>query len=185
MFVLDQAAQAKVFDVKDRYPGKRFAFSHLYTALTRPGYRDYLGLREEWRRIDPEPNPIPKTHLDNLKQVLLWLYGSKSDDIKPVIVSQNPDLKYLGEVLAHPRARATMLARQDLRDAHAQVERKGARFESALVNAKHEVEVAMSQIIGYDPEDLTLLEIGKELRDTSDQLYVAMSSMTKKTVKKK
>jgi hypothetical protein len=37
MFVLDQAEESKVYDVKDRYPGKRFAFSHLYTALTRRG----------------------------------------------------------------------------------------------------------------------------------------------------
>jgi len=44
MFVLDQAKEARIFDISDRYPGKRFYFSHLYTALTRPGYRDFLGL---------------------------------------------------------------------------------------------------------------------------------------------
>lgn len=167
MFVLDQALEAKIYDIKDRYPGKRFAFSHLYTALTRPGFREYLGLSEEWRADDPRPNPVPKQNLENLKQVLTWLYGSKSDGVKPVITSQNPDLKFLAEVLANPRARTIMLARNDLREAHAQVERKGARFESALVNAKQEVEVAMSQIIGYDPEDSTLLEISRDLRDTA------------------
>ncbi len=73
-----------------------------------------------------------------------------------------------------------MLLRNDLREAYAQVERKGARFESALVNAKQEAEVAMSQIIGYDPEDSTLLEIGSELLDTSEQLYSSMSSIAKK-----
>ena len=46
MFVLDQAADAKIYDIQDRCPGKRFGFSHLYTALTRPGYREYLGLRQ-------------------------------------------------------------------------------------------------------------------------------------------
>ena len=80
-------------------PGKRFAFSHLYTALTRPGYRDFLGLGDEWRSEDPQPNPVPKKNLENLQQVLIWLYGSKSDGIKPVITSQNPDLKFLGAVL--------------------------------------------------------------------------------------
>src|ERR1035441_6045050 len=40
MFVLDQAADAKIYDIQDQYPGKRFGFSHLYTALTRPGYRE-------------------------------------------------------------------------------------------------------------------------------------------------
>jgi hypothetical protein len=185
MFVLDQAEKSKVYDIKDRYPGKRFAFSHLYTALTRPGYRDFLGLPDEWRDNDPQPDPVPKKNLENLKRVLLWLYGSKSDDVKPVIVSQNPDLKFLSAVLANPRARTLMLLRNDLREAHAQVERKGARFEGALVNSKQEAEVAMSQIIGYDPEDSTLLEIGHELRDIRDQLYSSMLSIVKKMAKPK
>ena len=136
MFVLDQAKDAKLFDIKDRWPGKRFAFSHLYTALTRPGYRDFLGLSDEWRAEDPKPNPVPKKNLENLQQVLVWLYGSKPDAKKPVINSQNPDLKFLGAVLENPRARMMMLTRHDLREAYAQVERKGARFEGALVNAK-------------------------------------------------
>jgi len=185
MFILDQAEQTKIYDIKDRYPGKRFAFSHLYTALTRPGYREFLGLPEDWRSDDPEPSPVPKKNLENLKQVLIWLYGSKPDDVKPVITSQNPDLKFLAEVLENPRARMTMIARNDLREAHAQIERKGARFESALVSAKQEAEVAMSQIIGYDPEDSTLLEIGRDLRDTSDQLYSTMSSIAKKAASPK
>jgi hypothetical protein len=181
MFVLDQAQEAKIYDVSDRYPGKRFAFSHLYTALTRPGYRDFLGLPEEWRADDPTPNPVPKKYLENLKQLLIWLYGSKSDQIKPVILSQNPDIKNLAAVLANPRARTVMMLRNDLREAHAQIEHKGARFEGALINAKQEVEVAMSQIIGYDAEDSTLLEIGKDLKDTSEQLYTSMSLIAKKT----
>jgi len=185
MFVLDQAEKAKIYDIKDRYPGKRFAFSHLYTALTRPGYREFLGLPEEWRADDPKPDPVPKKNLENLRRVLLWLYGSKSEQVKPVIISQNPDLKNLSAVLANSRARTVMLLRNDLREAHAQVERKGARFETALVNARQEVEVAMSQIIGYDPDDSTLLEIGRELRDTSEQLYISMSSIAKKALSPK
>jgi len=181
MFVLDQAADAKIYDIQDRYPGKRFGFSHLYTALTRPGYREYLGLPTEWRSDEPKPNPVPKKNLENLQHVLLWLYGSKSDSIKPVIVSQNPDLKMLGAVLSNPGARTVLMMRNNLREAYQQVESKSARFETALVNARQEVEMAMSQIIGYDPDDMTLLEIGRELRDNTDQLYDTMESITKKT----
>lgn len=180
MFVLDQAQAARVFDIKDRYPGKKFAFSHLYTALTRPGYRDFLGLPDEWRDDDPRPNPVPQENIENLQKVMLWLYGSKSDDVRPVINSQAPDIKNLASVLASPRARTIMLLRNDLREAHAQIERKDSRFEGALINARQEAETAMSQITGYDPTDSTLLEIGRDLRDTSEQLYTSMSSMAKK-----
>jgi ParB-like chromosome segregation protein Spo0J len=179
MLVLDQAKALKVYDIADRYPGKRFAFSHLYTALTRPGYREFLDLPEEWRTSEPKPNPVPQDRVENLRQMLLWLYGSKEDNVKPVITSQNPDLKYLAEVLANPIARRTMLATNDLRAAHAHVERKGARFENALVGAKQQVEVALGQIIGFDPEDSTLLEIGRDLRDSSAKLYESMSSAKK------
>jgi hypothetical protein len=185
MFVLDQAQESKVFDIKDRYPGKKFAFSHLYTALTRPGYREFLGLPDEWRDEDPNPDPVPKENLENLQRVMVWLYGSKSDDIKPIINSQNPDIKDLAAVLTNPRARTIMLLRNDLREAHAEIERKGTRFEGALINAKQETETAMSQITGYDPTDSTLLEIGRDLRDTSEQLYSSMSSMATKAASPK
>jgi hypothetical protein len=73
-----------------------------------------------------------------------------------------------------------MLLRNNLMEAYNQVERKGARFEAALINAKQETETAMSQIAGYDPADTTLLEIGEELRDTSALLFDSMSSMARK-----
>jgi hypothetical protein len=180
IFVLDQAQEAKVYDLQDRYPGRKFAFSHLYTALTRPGYREFLGLSDEWREADPEPNPVPTENLDNLRRVMVWLYGSKSDDIEPIIVSQNPHIKQLGAVLLNGRARSIMMMRNDLREAYAQVETKSERFEKSLINAKQEAENAMAQITGYDPSDATLLEIGEELNQTSELLYSNMLTMAKK-----
>jgi hypothetical protein len=185
MFVLDQAEETKVFAMKDRYPGRKFAFSHLYTALTRSGYREFLGLPDEWRAEDPKPNPVPKNKLENLRTLMVWLYGSKPDDVEPVINSQNPDIKNLGAVLTSARARTTMLLRSNLREAYALVEPKGIRFEAALINAKQEAEKAISQIAGYDPTDSTLLEIGQDLRDTSEQLYTSMFSIAKKASSKK
>ena len=182
MLVLDQAKDAKVFEMTDRYPGKRFAFSHLYTALTRPGYRSFLGLNDEWRIDEPKSNPVPRNHLDDLKLVLTWLYGSKSDNIKPVITSQNPDIKNLAAVLGNARARTIMMSRNNLAEAHASIEPKGTRFESALVNAKQEAETALSVITGFDPDDSTLLELGKDLSETSNQIYLTMSAMAGKKV---
>jgi hypothetical protein len=185
MFVLDQAKEAKLFDISDRYPGKKFAFSHLYTALTRSGYREFLGLPDDWRMDEPKKSPVPKSRLENLKQVLLWLYGSKADQTKPVINSQNPDIKNLGAVLSSPRARLMMVQRGILAEAFASIESRGARFETALVNAKQEAETALSQITGFDAEDLTLLEIGRDLSETSKQIYNTMSSMSGKPKKGK
>lgn len=180
IFVLDQAEESKVFSLQDRYPGRKFAFSHLYTALTRPGYREFLGLSDEWRAADPSPNPVPKDNLENLQKVMVWLYGSKPDNVEPLVISQNPHIKQLGAILQNPRARATLMSRNDLREAYMQIEPKGARFETALINAKQEAELALSQVTAFDPADTTLLEVGEELRNTSELLFENMSTLASK-----
>jgi hypothetical protein len=185
IYVLDQAEKARVFSIGDRYPQRKFAFSHLYTALTRPGYREYLGLPDEWRNEDPRPNPVPKARIENLKRVLLWLYGSKIDDIEPIITSQNPHIKQLGEVLQNRAAVGLLINRRSLNEAHAQIETKGARFEQALLNAKQEAETALSQVIGFDPDDETLLQNADELRRTSAALHTTMASIASQKPKSK
>jgi hypothetical protein len=177
IYVLDQAEKERVFSIDDRYPGRKFAFSHLYTALTRPGYRQFLGLPEEWRSEDPKLNPVPKDKIENLQKVLVWLYGSKPDEIEPVITSQNPHIKQLGAVLQDARARAMLIGRNNLSEAYQQLEPKGARFETALLNAKQEAESALSQVIGFDTSDATLLETAVELKQTSTVLHTTMAGM--------
>jgi hypothetical protein len=180
VYVLDQAKEAGLFATEDRYPGRPFAFSHLYTALTRPGYRTFLGLPEEWRAIDPEPNPVPKERLDDLKRLMLWLYGSDDDKIRPVVISQNPHVKQLGEVLAKPKARAVMLTNGDLKAAYAEVETLDNQFERSLVEANTHAAVALSRVAGFDAAQITLLEIANELAKTSGILLSVMTDQTKK-----
>ena len=47
IYVLEQAREEGLFEVEDRLPPK-FNFSHLYTALSRSPYMDYLGLEAAW-----------------------------------------------------------------------------------------------------------------------------------------
>ena len=97
IYVLEQAGRRRLFDLEDRYT-RRFNFSHLYTALSRSQYMDYLGLGAAWARHDPEPDQVPPDKLEELRKVLVWIYGSKKDRTAPVVRSQNPDIKRLGVV---------------------------------------------------------------------------------------
>lgn len=110
-----------LFDIEDRLPPK-FNFSHLYTALSRSQYMDYLGLEAAWSRHDPTPDQVPQDRLARLEQVLVWIYGSKADDVAPVVHKQNPDIKRLGEVLAHAEGRHVLEQSGDLDQAHASTE---------------------------------------------------------------
>lgn len=180
IYVLEQAGEKYIFDISDRYPGRPFAFSHLYTALTRPGYREFLGLPLEWRTVDPAPNPIPEDHLENLRQVLIWIYGAKEDDIRPVVTSQNPHIKQLAQILERPKARAVMMATNDLKAAYAEVETPALQFETALVGAHQNAESALGKVAGYDGKDETLLEIANELGQTSEVIVTTMKAKKNK-----
>jgi hypothetical protein len=178
VYVLDQAKKSKIFDVEDRYGSRPFAFSHLYTALTRPGFRSFLGLNEDWRSKDPEPDPIDEDKVPNLKRVLVWLYGSKEDDIEPIIRSQNPDIKRLGEVLANPKARAIVMGRSDLAGAYAEVEDPAEQFEAYLVDAHARTEDALKKVRAY-AGDKTLLQIATELEENAGLLHDNMKKKAK------
>lgn len=54
----------------------KFSFSHLYTALNRSEYKDFLGLERDWN-VTLKDNPVPSQNIDKLKDVLTGLYGYK------------------------------------------------------------------------------------------------------------
>jgi hypothetical protein len=168
-FALDQA-KAAGFD-QTKTTNKRFAFSHLYTALTRGGYRDYLGLPEEDVSKPPKREPIPKENLKELSTVMTWLYGQ--GDSKALIQSQNPDLNKLNEVLSHKEAKKMLLAKHDLNAAYERVEPPSHRFEDALLLASRQCEEAMKMSGHYDG-DRTLLEVAENMQRTTKSLLVVM-----------
>jgi hypothetical protein len=180
LYVLRQAEEYGIFSFDDTFPGRTFAFSHLYTALTRPGYRQFLGLSDEWRKTEPAPNPVPESFLPNLKQLLVWLYGSKPDDIRPIVVSQNPNIRELGEVLVNPKARTIILTQNDLRAAYAEVDTQGLQFEKSLVDAHGNVEKALSKVDAFDGTDETLVQIAREIGGKAGILLTVMEARSRK-----
>lgn len=127
----------------------RFAFSHLYTALTRPNYRHYLGLPESTGLLDE--NPVDQDHRDQLMQLMVWLYGQ---DRQPAVIrSQNPDLKRLAEVLPNRTAVAMLIQEPNLDEAHAQVEDKGQQFAEAIYALSAAAKKAISLSGDYERKD--------------------------------
>jgi hypothetical protein len=179
LYVLQQAESRGLFSFDDVYPGRSFAFSHLYTALTRPGYREFLGLADDWRKANPEPDPVPEPSLPNLRQLLRWLYGSKQDSVRPVVLSQNPNVRELGEVLAHPKARAIMAVQQDLRAAYAEVDTPGLQFERSLVDAHRNLEKALSKVDAFAGGDETLVQLAREVSSKATILLTVMEARRK------
>ena len=174
IYVLEQARQEGLFDIEDRYPPK-FGFSHLYTALSRSQYMDYLGLEAAWSRHDPTPDQVPRDRLPRLKQVLAWIYGSKADDVVPVVQRQNPDVKHLGEVLAHAEALHVLERTGDLDQARASTESVDTRFTSSLLRTREAINDAAGSLRAYDGRDQSLLDIAEDIKETAEVVHSRMA----------
>lgn len=173
IYVLEQAESKKLFSIDDHYY-KKFSFSHLYTALARSEYMDYLGLRTNWTRYDPSINPIPESKLDKLEKILIWIYGSKKDDIRPVIRSQNPDIRRLGRVLAHPDALLILEVKTDLDAAYTSTEAIDINFRNALINARDGIWEASKSLRAYDGHNQSLLRVAADIKETTEIVYERM-----------
>ena len=174
IYVLEQAKDKNLFDLEDRIT-KKFNFSHLYTALSRSQYMSYLGVDTGWARYDPKPDPVPQQKLDRLKKVLVWIYGSKEEDSKPVVHVQNPDIKRLGEVIVHTEALHVLEATGDLGQAHESTEPADRRFTASLIRARSEIRDASSSLRAYDSRDRSLLDIAEDFKETAETVYQRMS----------
>jgi hypothetical protein len=171
LYVLEQSI-ADGFDLT-QISKKSFAFSHLYTAITRASVREFLGLTNENLSSPPQPNPIAPDHRDDLSTLMSWLYGQEQKGEPTIIQSQNPNLNELSKVLANPEARLMLNTTRDLRVAYERVEPPSSRFEEALMLAAKQGEDAMSLAGFYDGEP-TLLRVAEGLQKTSRSLLVVM-----------
>lgn len=173
IYVLEQAQRADLFDIHDRNT-KKFDFSHLYTALSRSQYMDYLELGKTWARYDPTPDPVPAARLGELGKLLVWIYGSKSDDKLPVVQVQNPDIKRLGEVLAHTEARLLLETTDNLDRAHESTEAVDRKFTASLFRARDAIRDASGALRAYDGRDKSLLDVAEDVKEQSDSVYTSM-----------
>ncbi|QJD31293.1 hypothetical protein GNH96_02510 [Methylococcus geothermalis] len=182
IYVLEQAERANIFSLSDRNVTK-FNFSHLYTALSRSTYMTYLGLETAWSRYDPQPDPVPADKLDRLREVLVWIYGSKEDDNKePVVRSQNPDIKNLGETLASAEGLHILRAGGTLAEAHASTRPADETLSAALIRARSTLREAANSLRGYDGRDQSLLNIAEDVSETAQTIFDRMRKKYKDAI---
>lgn len=142
MKVLTQAEDNGLFDVADSHTGK-LAFSHLYTGLGYANTRQYLGIAAG---VPADDLAVPEDHLQNLKQYLLWLYGSRIDEIEPIVRSQNPDLRNLDRVLGSEQGIDTLMATNSLERARRIAVGEREVLREKLIKAKAELQDAYGMV---------------------------------------
>ncbi|WP_208111123.1 hypothetical protein [Maritalea mobilis] len=156
-YVLQQAETNEVYSVDDRFK-RSFSFSHLYTGISYSEVTDFLEMRRPSRDRDPEREPVHKNNFEKLRKLLVWLYGSKSEDVSPVVKSQNPDLGKLKEVLSDKQATKQLEASGDLNAATITATPIDVRFSRHLFVATEELQKALQSLDGFDPETQSELQ---------------------------
>ena len=170
LMVIEQAEKLDKFDRSDRWRG-HFAFSHLYTGLQSRGISSFIGLRPA---ADEEADPVPREKVDQLRELLVWMYGSRREEAPPVIQSQNPHLRQLDAVLANREALAALRRGMELSIAYEVSRPPPNVFEESLMAAKQHLERARSTLsTGYDGSN-ELLRIAGAVADLADDLHTEM-----------
>lgn len=171
ILILEQAEKAKIWSIKDRYPSRgRFAFSHLYTALGREQYQNYLGLTEGWSNTPPL-EPIKNKFLGNLGEVLSYIYGSKSDDRENLVKSQNPDLKNLGLAIAHEEAKLIIRNRGSLEVAMDALKDPSDAFHDALILTNLKISRAIELMPKYKGGRDEIDDLISQIYEQADTLH--------------
>lgn len=168
VLILEQAEDAGVWSIRDRANAGRFAFSHLYTALSRKEYQTYLRLTE--RPDNPPIQPIDDQSIDRLGEVLTYIYGSKSSDKPALVRSQNPDLKHLGEALVNASSYAVLANGGTLEEALDEIKDPSEAFQDALVSANLRMRRAITLMPKYKGGKGEIDKLVYELFDQAETL---------------
>ena len=173
MMVIEQAESLRLFDRDDRWR-QHFSFSHLYVGLQYSGISSYIGLRSQ---SDEDTHPVPQEKTNELRELCVWLYGSKKENKPPVIQSQNPHLRQLDAVVSHGEAVAALRANGNLSVAF-EISRPPLNvFEESLYAAKRDLEKARSILsTGYGGSD-DLLSVARDVANIADDLFEEMRRM--------
>lgn len=161
LMVLQQAEKAGVFDREDRFKA-HFSFSHLFTGLGYTGIRKFLGLPIGERNQTKE-SPVPKKNEKHLGEVLHWLYGSRKENQKPVVQSQNPDLRQLDEVLQSEDGVTALRKGLPLRVSLEISQGDERVFREALIEAKQNLQKARGTVLTGYKNDEGLMEMAREI----------------------
>jgi hypothetical protein len=178
LMVILQAEAGGGFSRADTFNGK-FYFSYIYSGIELPRIRSYVGITDTPRA---ERHPVPRNKLTELTELCLWLYGSKSQNTRPIISSQNPDLHTLDAVLGEDRGAAALRDGLSLSIAHDISQGDERLFKTSLHSAKHALQTALSRVTsGYDTGDADAFDLAVDVEALAQDLVEIMSDRRKKS----
>ena len=170
LMVLRQAERSGRFDLDDRWK-MHFSFSHLYTGLDYQNIQELLGIDNE---SSFRPNPVPQERIEALGDLCLWLYGRKSTDTRPLVQSQNPDLRRLDTAIGSSSGLVALRRGLPL-DLVMDISTGDEElFKGHLIEARHRLQEARGKQLTGDQGDADTLRLASEILELADRLVSDM-----------
>jgi len=171
LMVIEQAEKEKVFS-RDDINAPRLYFSNFYNSLKYENIKDFIGLKDI---VDHPTNPIPNNNMRELGELLTWLFGSKKNSVRPLVVSQNPDLKRLSTALGSKESVAALRSNQSLEVAYEISLPDPFKFEQSLNDAKRALyDVQKYLATGFDGKSKELIRTAITIADLADSIFNGM-----------
>lgn len=177
LMTLDQAERYRVWHREDRYKS-HFSFSHLYVGLNSySGIQAYIGL-------DGPPadtvDPVKEEKLPELGELLRWMYGSKRDGVAPVVLSQNPHLRQLDQVLSNANAVAAMRQGLPLSVAVDVAKGDAAKLREDLVAARRLLQDSRGKVLTGFSGERDLLDVATDISVLSESILDDMNGYVRR-----
>ena len=184
IYILKQADKGGIYSISDRM-NEKFNFSHFYTAISRTDYMNYLGIGKSWAGLKPNLKLVPEDKLECLGFVLVWMFGSKEKGKKPLVRTQNPDIKRLGEVLENKNALRILRSEENLDEAHMATKSSEDNLYDSLRNAQRHLAIAATNLDGYDGKDSGLLRMAKNVANAAKAIVKQLKGLRRESGKDK
>ena len=123
---------------------------------------------------------MPPDKIGALKEVCRWLYGSKKENLEPIVQSQIPHLSQLDAILQNREALAALRDGSPIEIAMELTMPVPNIFSDELLKAKRSMIKAKGIVTeGYDGSE-SLLNIVKNISDIAYDLYFEMENKQQK-----
>ncbi len=172
LVILKQAESQTNFQRED-FNASKFNFSHLYTMIGYENTKKHLGITGIDQSKPFPDNPVPDEKLENLEELMGWIFGSKSLKQQPIIKTQNPDLRNLDKILKHTEALIALRDGDSLSVAFEYTGEENYRLQTLVIKASQSLAKAVGLMDSFRGDTSIVDHLEKIQSLSSDMLEKA------------
>ncbi len=152
-------------------------FSLLMVALNQQRIKQFLGLPKKLAEVNFD-SPVPDDNLENLHDILTWVFG---DGSKPPAIGESRDISDLGRVVANREATIHLKHTNSLMEALERTSAESERLNKYLFDANRKMEQALS--IAHRHRTPEIIEMAQVCVTTANALLKTVNKQDDRTTR--